>query len=176
MPTHNESVPNRALSAVELKQILLDDFMRLLENEGMLAGTGMSFPRVGYTIGLALHLDNHLNSESHVSDSSKPLAHNVPDDTPGKGVLFTPPLAPADDGVPAEVAATRLDRMIQSPNAERLRIGLPVPMEIRDHDGTVRQESAIYPPDDTIGDGDVTITDTTAETRAKWGQLDDVIP
>ena len=175
-PTHNESVPNRALSAAELKQILLDDFIRLLDNEGMLAGNGMAFPRVGYTIGLALHLDNHLNPESHVSLSSRPLAQNLPDSTPGKGVLFTPPLDRADDGQQAETAATRLDRMIQSPNLERVRLGLPVPMEVRDHDGTTRQESAVYPPDESIGDGDVTITDTTAETRAKWGQLDDVIP
>jgi hypothetical protein len=176
MPTHNESVPNRALSAPELKQILLDDFMRLLEGEGMLSGGGMSFPRVGYTISLALHLDNHLNPESYIELHSKPLAHNVPDATPGKGQLFTAPLSRNDDGTQAEVAATRLDRMIQSPNAERLRVGLPVPMEVRDHDGTTRQESAIYPPDEAFGDGDVTITDVTQEQRAKWGQLDEVIP
>lgn len=193
MPTHNESVPNRSLNGAELKQILISDFIDLCEQEGMLSNH-LAYPRVGYTLTLELHLDNVLNPTSRITRSSRPIAHNLPNE-PGFGVLDAPPLVPTEicstcgavrdehpnwdcstySATPLEPAGTRLDRLITSPNSERIRNGMPIPVEVKDHDGTTRTEQMIYPPDETLGDGDVKTEDVTQETREKWG-LDEIVP
>ena len=54
---------------------------------------------------------------------------------------------------------------ITSPNAERIRVGMPVPVITRAQDSTRQVEMIQYPPQPELGEGDVTITDTTPAAR-----------
>jgi hypothetical protein len=133
----------------------------LMDNEGLLTHY-VAYGRIAFTLTLKLHLDNMMQRESEIEGSSAAPAVNDPDAPP----LEAPPLAdPSPDAI---IVGTELTYVIDSPNAERLRHGLPVPIMVKQPDGTTTQESVTYPKDDTIGDGDETITDVTPKTRAAW--------
>jgi len=74
-----------------------------------------------------------------------------------------------------EIAKLMLTRRVTSPNAERLRAGLGVPVEVRQQDGSTITEELQYPPQPGAGDGDVTIEDQSAKARVKWAKLNEVI-
>lgn len=163
MPTVNELIVNRALSGTELREIIRQKLELLMENEGLLTHY-VAYGRIAFTLTLRLHLDNAFNRESEIEGSSAPAGVNVPD----LAALEAPPLTdPSPDAI---VSATDLDYSIDSPNAERLRAGLPVPIDVRQHDGTVSQESVTYPKDPALGDGALTIEQTaaTGKARAAW--------
>jgi len=173
MPTARETVPNRALSGAELKRILADDFERLLANEGLLSDH-IAFGRVGYDLRLDLHLDNPYHPESSISLKSRPVAGNLVAASPELAAVESAPLA--DPSPEATVASRRRSRRITSPNAERVRVGLPVPVEVKQQDGTVTTEAITYPPEEAAkhGDGDVDEADVSDETRATWGLAADI--
>ena len=173
MPTARETVPNRALSGAELRRILADDFERLLAAEGLLSDH-IAFGRVGYDLRLDLHLDNPYHPESSVERKSRAVAGNIVAGQPELAAIESAPLT--DPSADAAVASRRRSRRIVSPNAERVRVGLPVPVEVKQQDGTVTTEAITYPPEEAAkhGEGDVTDTDTSAETRAAWGLAADI--
>jgi hypothetical protein len=155
--TGREAVVNKALSGIELREILKADFERLLDAEGLLSHY-VAYNRIGYDLTLRLHLDNPYYPESAVAIASKSSeAH------PG---VEPAPLRDASDE--AIASGQSLHRDIASPNAERLRHGLTLPVETRGQDGTVQIEQVRYPPQPELGPGEVTITDTTKETREAW--------
>jgi hypothetical protein len=162
MPLSNETVINKALSGEELKKLLAADFVdRLLPNEGMLS-PHIAFGRVSYTIILALHLDNPFHPQSTVEVSS----HAMSPGQLGEGVLEPPPLRdPSPDAV---IAGAQLDRTITSPNAERVRNGMPITLDVKQPDGTVSQQHVSYPKDESLGEGDVKIEDVTPATKSRW--------
>jgi hypothetical protein len=148
MPTATEKVLNKALSGAELSEILKHDFVdKLLPNEGMLSAY-MAYGRVGYEITLRLMLDN-------------PAQRDYPPLTVTGGEAL--PLA--DPSPEATVGATTLTRQIDSPNAERVRVGLPIPVETRELDGTKQVQQIKYPPQPELGEGQVKVEDTTAAAR-----------
>ncbi len=57
-----------------------------------------------------------------------------------------------------------------SPNLERVLAGLPVPVVLKQADGTVSEQKVIYPPPDpaTHTHPTVEIKDTSDETRTGW--------
>jgi len=157
MPTGTEKVVNKALSGLELKDILRQDFERVLGGEGLLSDY-IAYGRISYDITLRLHLDNPMMPESKMTIASKP-SHDQP----------TVEAAPLKDVSPEAVAAGQnLNRKIYSPNEERLRHGLPLPVITRGPDGTTQTEQVKYPPQPELGAGDMTLTDTTKETREAW--------
>lgn len=156
MTLATETVVNRALSGEELKTILRADFERLLEGEGLLSHY-LAYGRISYDVTLRLHLDNPMMRESTVVVATKKSAD---------GVISPPPLAGTTES--AVASGTRVERSIDSPNAERLRAGIPIPVRAPQQDGTVTTELVKYPPDPSLGPGDVKVTDVTPEVRQAW--------
>lgn len=156
MPTTNEIVTNKPLSGLELREIIRSDFERLLDGEGLLSHY-LAYGRISYDLTLRLHLDNPMQRESSVSIASKPHADTI---------IEAPPLK--DTTAEAVASGTNVRRDITSPNAERLRHGLPVPVTTRGADGTTQQEMVKYPPQPELGPGEVAVTDTTKEVREAW--------
>jgi hypothetical protein len=78
----------------------------------------------------------------------------------------TPPLAnPPDDAI---VVGTEVARVVDSPNVERIRIGEPIPVSVKQMDGTVSTQHIQYPKDPDAGDGNVTVREVTDEALADW--------
>jgi hypothetical protein len=163
MPSGKETIVNRALSGGELKRIIMSDAQRLVDNEGLLS-EHIAFGRVGYTLTLRIHVDNP----------------SVPDSTIASNTQFNkaiPVIEPApllDPSPSAEVGAMELERKIDSPNAERLREGLPIPVLVRQQDSTTTIENIIYPPDSfpELGPGEVMIRDTTEMVKQAWSLVE----
>ena len=170
MPTASEKVPNRALGGAELRALILADFIRLLDEEGML-GAHLAYPRVAYDIRLTIHTTNPLAPATTTSLPSRTRAAQEVAAAPALAAVESFPLARPRPA--ATLQATTLRREIDSPNAERLRTGQPIPVDVRRQDGTVVTERIEYPPDATVGSVPV-VADTTREAAADWGMLDEV--
>ena len=167
MPTSRESVPNSPLSGAELREIIRRRCDDLLANFGILSPQ-MAFGRVAFSVTISLHIDNAMAADHAIADDSRRLATNLVAARPELKAIEPPPLAAASPD--AVVLAETLDARIDSPNAERVRHGMPVPVIVRQPDGTRTQEMVKYPPDASLGEGDVTIRDSSAEARQRWGQ------
>jgi len=155
-PTANEIIGQKALSGMELREIIRKDFEKLLDAEGLLSHY-MAYGKISYDLTLRLHLDNPMQRESSVTLASKPHV-----DSP----MEAPPLKIASNKSVA--SGQNIHRDITSPNAERLRHELPLPVTVRGPDGTTQTELVKYPPQPDLGSGEVTITDVTKEVRAAW--------
>lgn len=167
MPIASETVPNKALSGAELRAIILERFKVLLANDCMLADH-LAYGRVSYDITLRLMVDNPFTVGPLLSTiSSQPVGRNIIE-------TGAPELAALESGPPlkepltkeATISGTRVKHDITSPNKERLTAGLPVPVDVRQRDGSVVTEKIAYPvqvPDT------VEIEDITAQTRAELG-------
>jgi hypothetical protein len=156
MTLATETVLNKALSGEELKTLIRADFERLLTGEGLLSHY-LAYGRISYDITLRLHLDNPMCRESAVTVAPRASAD---------GTLSPPPIANATPE--AVVSGVRATRAIDSPNAERLRAGIPIPVRAPQQDGTVTTEFVRYPLDPSLGEGDITVADISPETRAAW--------
>lgn len=154
MPTSQERVPNRALSGAELKELLRRDFERLLANDGLLSDY-ISFGRIAYTIILRKHLDNFLRPEDVTAAASARQPNAAIAEHPGLAAVEPPPLV--DSSADAIDLSTSVSRTIASPNEERIRAGLPIPVERRQQDSSLVTENIVYPPQPELGDGDVTL-------------------
>lgn len=177
-PTASEKVPNHALSATELRQLLSTDFERLLDNLSLLQSCS-SFARVGWDLRIAIHIDNAMQGEHGIQDRSKPVAGNIINGSTGAtpaarreprpelAAVTTIPVPDASDS--AQLEAKSLHRDVDSPNVERLRNGLPVPIERRQADSTTVLEHVSYPPDDTLGDGAVVVSDVGHAAAGELG-------
>jgi hypothetical protein len=168
MPTSNEVLPNKPLTGTELKEELRQDFERLLENEGLLQPY-VAYGRIAYELKLTLHLDNQMSNHSESRITSR---------TPAKNAERRPPIEPFPLDNPSDsniLAATKLTRQVDSPNEERIRAGMPVPVDIRNSDHTVTSENVQYPKDylkDELGEGKVKIEDEPEDmTRRGWNLL-----
>jgi hypothetical protein len=77
---------------------------------------------------------------------------------------------PVQDGI---VSATQISQRVTSPNAERLREGMPVEVTRDQQDGSKLTEKVSYPKQPSLGNADVVITDTTEAAMAAWGIKDE---
>lgn len=149
VPRGREAVVNTPLSGAELKQRILSDFTRLLDNYGMLAQRN-AYGRVSYRISITLRTTNAL----------------TPTDD-----AFTESIDAEQDPATAELTGTAIERDINSPNVERLRAGLPVPATRKQTDGTIITEHIKYPVDAALADGaEVRITDADPTEKEKLGR------
>ena len=153
MPTASEKIVNRALSGDELKSYIAEVFKKLLDNEGMLS-PHVAFGRVGGTIKLTLHLDNAYFPESSST------------------IEFGDKIPLTDASAEAEVAQQTAEFKIDNPNAERVRLGLPVPVETKQLDGTKQIEHIIYPKDgiDDLPPAQIKVKDTTPQGKKGLGR------
>jgi len=169
VPTAREVVQNRPLAASELRRLIAADFERLLDGLGIL-NTFVAFGRVGFDLRIAIHTDNAMSPEHTIEVHSLRRAKQEVEADPALAAVETPPLA--DASADAVVFAAERSRRISSPNAERLRAGLPVTVFARAEDGSRVDHEVSYPADSAAGDGDVTDKPgdvAAAEARARWG-------
>ncbi len=162
MPASNEVVGNRPLSGDELKQILIRDFTRMLERDGMFSGH-MGYRRVGFKIKLQMHLDNAMFPEHANEFTSRDPARNAkgPD-----AFIVAPPIPDATNDV---VVGVEHERIIDSPNASRLQEGMPVQVPSRDlQTGRMVEKPVVYGSEGVKGD-QTTTRDVSKETAAEWG-------
>jgi len=148
-PVQNEKVVNRPLTGSELKSYLLSICQRLLDAEGMLS-EHVAFGKVSGNIKLTLKLDNAYFPESVTSidfqkeDLTAPLSN--------------------DNEFAQQTATWTMD----NPNAERVRLGLKVPVETKQLDGTRQIEHILYPSDmEDLPAQQVEIKDTTVDIRPR---------
>jgi hypothetical protein len=152
MPTQSEKVVNRPLSGDELKSYVRDVFNKLLDNEGMMS-PHIAFGRVRGTIKLTLHLDNAYFPESTTSIEFK---KEDPDRAGQSG----------ENEFGQQTATWTMD----NPNAERVRLGLKVPVETKKLDGTRQIEHILYQSDmEGLPEQQVEVKDTTAEGKKELG-------
>lgn len=166
--THRETAQNRPLSGAELRKRIHADCERLLDAEGLLASS-VAYGRVSYELVLRLHARPQ-QEPSVTRLHSTHVASNVVAQ-PGNEALaaIVPPPLRGEDATDAVLSAHTVVRQVTSPNAERVRLGLPVPVEVRQQDSTKITQMVKYPPDETLGEGNVRVEDTTAEARREWG-------
>src|SRR5262249_53560000 len=110
-PATSEKVVNTALSGKEMKKLILADFERVLANDGSLTDY-VAYGRGGWKIVLTLETGNPrmLESVSTVEGGEK---------LPIEGAVTT---------------ASELERKFDSPNEERLRAGMPIPVKSKELD------------------------------------------
>ena len=151
MTTGAEKVVNNPLSGTEMKQLIMEDCQRLIDNEGTLS-PHVAFGRVGYSITLTIQTGNVYYPQSKIvveGGEKLPMVDPPPD---------------------ASLGATTLQRNITSPNSERVRVGLPVPVVTRDQSGTTQTEMVKYPPQPELGEGDVKVEDTTQQAKQAFAK------
>lgn len=122
MPTGREQVENRALTGAELKQILINDFTRMLERDAMFANR-LSYERASYRIKVQLFLPLPQYPEHTAATQSIDPPKNEKD---GKKKLLTAPPK-------SQLATVGLERsrVIDSPNLARLTNDLPITINRR---------------------------------------------
>jgi hypothetical protein len=171
--TGRERAANVPLKGSELRELLLKDFTRLLDGEGLLS-PHLAYGRLSWRIRLTLHLDNTIMPKSESVVASRPPATNALAEHPELAAIEPPP--PLADPSPDSIASDReLTRVVRSPNVERVREGLSIPVEVKGQDGTITMERIQYPPDPSLGDGEVAIAEHTRDTSVDWGLLDQVV-
>ena len=157
MPTMRETAINKPLSGLELRDLIRADCERLLANEGSLSAH-IAYGRVGYQLILRLQTGNPMMPATEIEIKSKPRV-DIP-------ALEPVPLG----GEGVTTGGTTVQRTVTSPNAERVREGLPVPIEVRQQDGTKTVERVVYPKPADMGDGNVAIVDSTADAKQTFGR------
>jgi len=177
MTTLKETAINKPLTGTELGILIERDFReRLLPNEGSLSAH-IAYGRCAYEIVLRLHTANPMMPVTEINVRSRAMGVNEIDelrDKDGAVIREAQPelaaleAAPLTDATNDSVGGTTLRRNVTSPNAERVREGLPVPVEVRQQDGTKTVENVVYPKQLGAGDGDVTVADSTNEAKTAW--------
>ena len=155
MPTTREVVPNRSLSGNELKRLILADFTRMLDNFGILS-PHIAFGRCSYRLTCTVQSDKHAKPQDITLDSRAIDKRSV-EANDSLGAVESHPLV--DPSPAADTAARELVREVSSPNAERMRNQIPVPILRKQKDGTLINEEIPYPPQPELGRGEVTETD-----------------
>lgn len=152
MPLASEVVPNKPLTALEVRDLIRKDFERMLDQFSPLQSMA-AFGRSSWQIKLAFVTETGAQ-ESWID--SRPHSVNI---ITGEGRRAVSTAAPEQfknveqhplRSAIAKSAGISLTRNVTSPNSERLRSGLPVPVDVRQSDGQTRQESIQYEPDPSM--------------------------
>lgn len=151
-PTASEVVPNRPLTALEVRELILRDFTRMLDGFSPLNSMA-AFGRSSWGIKLTFvtetgQQDSWIDSRLHpvniiVGEGRRMESRPAPEQFKN---VQPHPLKSAL----ARASAISLTRHSTSPNAERLRSGLPVPVDVQQSDGQRRQEVIQYNPDPSM--------------------------
>ena len=150
MPTTSERIVNRPLTGTELKEYLRKICNRLLDAEGLMS-EHIAFGKVSGNIKLTLKLENAYFPESVTSiDFAK-----------------EDPAAPitGENELGQQTATWTMD----NPNAERVRLGLPVPVETKQLDGTRQIEHIQYDDIKDLPPQQVEVEDTTVAAKKELG-------
>jgi hypothetical protein len=165
MTTLRETAINKPLTGLELSELIRRDMERVITGEGSLSAH-IAYGRCAYEIVLRIHTANSMMPLTENSIRSRAASTTELEAQPELAALEAPPLADAPPD--ASIGGTTLTRRVTSPNAERVREGLPVPVEVRQQDGTKTVENVVYPKAADAGDGEVTVADSTNEAKTAW--------
>jgi hypothetical protein len=169
MPASTEVVLNTALTAAELIDILRNDFEKLLKNDGMLS-TSTAYGRTAYTIALRIEHGNPFLPVTTTKVESVPYSDQVTQRWPQTKALERPPLQqPVVEGA---AGTTTAHRVITSPNQERLRMGLPIPVRRQNQDSTFSVEGIKYPQPEQDEDKGMSIVDEQTARERGWNIID----
>jgi hypothetical protein len=164
---NTETIPNKALSGAELKKIMMEKFAHLLHNDTML-GDYMAYGRISYDITLRMHIDNPSSSGLVVDTiASSPVGKNIISAMPEMEALESGPPLKGPLTNKSTASGSRVTHVVTSPNSERLAHELPVPVESRKGDGSIRTEQVKYPKQPPLDN--VKLEDITAETKRELG-------
>lgn len=167
-PTAREVAPNLPLSGTELRELIRLDMERLLDAEGQLV-PHIAFGRVAWEIRLTLHTSNVLSPISNSHVTSRPAGTNVAEKSPELAAVESFPLRDADLALTV-VSAHEAQRAVTSPNAERVRAGLPITVQSRQQDGSRETRKVTYPKEATQFSRDApNIMDATAQAERDMG-------
>jgi hypothetical protein len=159
MPLNQETIPNKPLSGIEVKGLILQDLEKLLDNDCMLTEY-IAHGRISWKVRYSLCFDNPLLPASEMSYATRKPAHKEQDPVPG---LDQFPLSESSPEM--SFSAHEISREVDSPNAERLRTGIPVEVVGVDDDGRRTTKLVKYDTDETIPEK-VETRDVTDEERA----------
>lgn len=133
-PLQSEIVPNLPLSGKELAEIIKADIAARIDSDGMFTAY-VGYGRVTYEVVVKMHLDNFSYPEHEVRTRTRPTDK----------VEGVPPLKdPSEDAVELELERSR---KIDSPNATRLEMGMPVKVTSMQAGRVVERELRYAKPD-----------------------------
>lgn len=164
--TSRETVVNKGLSGEEVKQLIRRDFERLLNNEGLLSAH-VSYGRIAWDVRLRLHMENPMSPESDSQIGSQREGSNIIATRPELAAIERLPLTPAPAS--SVVSGQEVSHTVESPNLERVHAGLPVPVMVKQNDGTTSQQQVVYPSPDTdqFPPPTVKLEDVTDQVRSE---------
>lgn len=165
MPTKNETVPNRPLAGHELRNILINDFTKMLDSDGMFQ-PHMGYSRVAYEISYRLQLDNPLFPEHKGKRVSRDPARNIPPNDIVKKIE-APPLKGDTNNV--ETVGLKRERVIDSPNKARLENGLPVTINKINRQTGATEEKQVQYDTEGIQPTEAKDTDISNQAERDWG-------
>jgi hypothetical protein len=172
MPASHERIPNRLLSGVELRTIILKDVQDILEKDGMFTNN-IAFGRVAYEVRVSVHMDNPYYPE-HVSTTlSRRASDQQIESNPGIDAIELGPLIePLSDN--DAVFSEERQRQIASPNLARAEHDLPIQIQKRNmQTGIVETHEQKFKGEfpDPAEVGNVVSDKTTIEDqRQKWNR------
>jgi len=145
MHTAAEQAYNKALNGEETKQLIRADFDKLLNNMGELSNY-IAFTRVGWKITLVLQTANAYRpqAESEIEHGDLPI----------------------DDAV---THAEEVSHQVDSPNVERVHAGIPIPVKVKELDGTTVEKRIQYELEDVkdLPPQQIEVKDVTAVETEK---------
>lgn len=169
MPASNEIVQNRPLTGIEARKIIVADVESILGRDGLFTEY-VAFGRLCYRIKVELMLDNPAYPKHETVIRSRAQA---------KGSL-TPQIEPGPLVEPSAEAVTigiERERMIDNPNAERIKRGMPLTVNQRDpNTGHFAEKELMYgtdllPPDDLDTNKGMTDKDITKQITDEGWEL-----
>jgi len=140
VPTAAEATYNKALNGDEVKRLIQRDVDRLLSNFGEI-NSYVAYSKVGWRVVVTLQTGNAFRPE-------------VSSDIEGGDEL------PIEDAV---TSAHEIEHQVESPNVERVHAGIPIPVKVKELDGTTVEKRITYASKDVndLPPEKVTITDVT---------------
>jgi hypothetical protein len=150
MPTAAETAYNKALNGAEVKELLRRDFEKLIGNFGELSDY-IAYGKVGWSITLELQTGN---AYSPTPSSTINGGEELPIKE-AKGLMSK---------------AVEIVRNVVSPNVERVHAGIPIPVKVKELDGTTVEKRIKYEAEDVkdLPPEDVRIKDATEAAQKKY--------
>ncbi len=160
MPTSRERVPNKPLTGAEVAKVIIERITRRFADDGTF-NEMYAYREVAFDIKVRVHLGEPVGAHDVVTEGV------VRDGEVERGA---PPL-PTENG---EVVAFDLHHEVESPNLERVALGLPItiaahaPSAPGDIFPRIEQHEVKYDPDSYPKPEPPVETDKTAETAEQW--------
>lgn len=147
----DQAQPNKPLSGVELKQIIMTDIGNILDQDSMLT-SHIAYNRAAYSVTVKIMTGNPIIPNWNNRTASKKSTPQQIEKNEAMASVESFPLQLGEEDTPANLGVERT-RQIISPNQSRIENGIPVLISFRGADGDVHEEKVMYEPDMLPDDG-----------------------